>query len=87
MAVAMRYHFNLREGAEIIPDKEGSEFASFAAARAEARASLLDIVGDDIRSGQPATNWRVEIADREGKVIDTISLDFFSTEYLRPAIY
>ena len=83
----MRYHFNLREGAEIIPDKEGSEFATFAAARAEAHASLLDIVGDDIRSGQPVINWRIEIADRQGKVIDTISLDFFSTEYLRPATY
>jgi len=49
----MRYHFNLREGAEVISDEEGSEFTSFAAARAEARASLLDIVGDAIRSGHP----------------------------------
>ena len=83
----MRYHFHLRDGAEVIPDEEGSEFATFAAARAEARASLLDLVKDDIRSGQPAINWRVEIADRQGKVIDSISLDFFSTEYLRPATH
>jgi hypothetical protein len=83
----MRYHFNLRSETDVIPDEEGSEFATFAAARAEARASLLDIVGEDIRSGRPATNWRIEIADRHGKVIDSISLDFFSTEYLRPAAY
>ena len=81
----LRYHFNRREGAEMIPDQEGSEFATFAAARTEARASLLDIVGDDIRSGRPATDWRIEIADRQGKVIDSISLDFFSNEYSRPA--
>jgi hypothetical protein len=83
----MRYHFNLHRGAEIIPDQEGSEFATFAAARAEAHASLLDIVGDDIRNGQPAIDWRIEIADPEGRQIDSISLDFFSTEYLRPTTY
>jgi hypothetical protein len=83
----MRYHFNLHEGTEVIPDKEGSEFATFTAARAEARASLLDLVRDDIRSGRPAIDWRIEIADREGRLIDSIGLDFFSTEYLKPAAY
>ena len=81
----MRYHFNLREGADVISDEEGSEFATFAAARAEARASLLDIVGDAIRSGHPPIDWRVETADHHGRAIDSIGLDFFSTEYLRPA--
>ena len=81
----MRYHFNIHEGAEVIPDKEGSEFATVTAALAEARASLLDIVSDDIRSRRPALDWRIEIATPEGRVIDNISLDFFSTEYLRPA--
>jgi len=83
----LRYHFNLRNGTDVIPDEEGSEFANFAAARAEARASLLDLVKDDLRSGQPAINWHIEIADHSGRLIDSISLDFFSTEYLRPATY
>jgi len=83
----MRYHFNLRDGTDVIPDDEGSEFATFSAARAEARASLLDLVKDDLRSGRPAINWHIEIADRQGRLIDSISLDFFSTEYLRPATY
>lgn len=83
----MRYYFNLRDGTDVIPDDEGSEFATFSAARAEARASLLDLVKDDLRSGRPAINWQIEIADRQGKLIDSISLDFFSTEYLRPATY
>jgi len=83
----MRYHFNLRDGTEVIPDEGGSEFATFAAARAEARASLLDLVKDDLRSGRPAVDWRIEIADHQGRLIDSISLNFFSTEYLRPATY
>ena len=83
----MRYHFNLRDETDVIPDEEGSEFATFEAARAEARASLLDMVGDDIRSGKPAIDWRIEIADREGRLIDSIGLDFFFAEYLRPATY
>jgi hypothetical protein len=82
----MRYHFNLREGADAIPDQEGSEFATFAAARAEARASLLDIVGDNIRSGRAAVEWQLEIADCNGSVIETITFDYLSAGYLRPAL-
>jgi len=81
----MHYHFNLWEGAEFIPDREGGDFATFVAARAEAHASLLDIVGDNIRSGRPALDWQLEIADSNGSVIETITFDYFSAQYLKPA--
>jgi len=68
----MRYHFNIREGTEVISDEEGSEFPNLMAARAEARASLRDLAGEDIRSGRPAHAWRVEIATHGGTVLHTV---------------
>jgi hypothetical protein len=72
----MRYHFNIREGGEVIPDQEGSEFANLMAARAEARASVRDLASEDIRNGRPAHDWRVEIATCEGTVLDIVSLRY-----------
>ena len=72
----MRYHFNIRDGAALIPDKEGSKFATLKAARAEARASVRDLAIEDIRSGGAARAWRVEISNHDGTVLDSISLDY-----------
>jgi hypothetical protein len=72
----MRYHFNIRDGAAVIPDKEGSEFATLKAARAEARASVRDVAMEDIRNGGAAHAWSVEISNRDGTVLDSISLRF-----------
>ena len=70
----MRYHFNIHEGPKVIPDEEGSEFATLEAARAEASASLCDIVSEAIRYGQQSSAWRVEIANCEGTVLGSIGL-------------
>jgi hypothetical protein len=68
----MRYHFNIRDAAGLIPDDEGSEFADLNAARAEARASARDLAVDDLRCGVPVHPWRIEIADDDGMVLDSI---------------
>jgi hypothetical protein len=73
----MRYHFNIRDGAAVIPDEEGSEFATLKAARAEARASVRDLAIEDIRNGRPVQAWQIDISNREGTVLDSISLQFF----------
>ena len=73
----MRYHFNIRDGAAVIPDEEGAEFATLKAARAEARASVRDLASEDIRNGRAAHAWRVEITNRDGTVLDSIGLHFF----------
>ena len=73
----MLYHFNIRDGAAVIPDEEGAEFATLDSARAEARASLRDLAGEDIRNGRPAHAWRVEIANCHGTVLDSFGLIFF----------
>jgi hypothetical protein len=73
----MRYHFNICEGAAIIPDDEGSDFSTLEAARAEARLIVRDLASDDIRNGLPAQAWRVEIATSDGRVLDSTGLRFF----------
>lgn len=73
----MLYHINIRDGAVVIPDEEGAEFATLGAARAEARASLQDLAGEDIRNGRPTHAWRVEIANSGGTVLDSIGLILF----------
>jgi hypothetical protein len=72
----MRYHFNIREGRQVIPDEEGSEFANLMAARVEARASVRDLASEDIRNGRPAHAWRVEIANCEGTVLDIVGVRY-----------
>jgi hypothetical protein len=70
----MRYHFHIRDGAGVIPDEEGGEFADLNAARAEACASACDLAADDLRCGQPADQWRIEIADDQGTVLDRVRI-------------
>lgn len=73
----MRYHFDIHEGAAVIPDDEGAEFATLEAARAEARAIVQDLAREDIRNGRSAHTWRVKIATCEGKVLDSTGLRYF----------
>ncbi|HEX4370145.1 MAG TPA: hypothetical protein VH019_02270 [Rhizomicrobium sp.] len=75
----MRYHFHIRDGAAVIPDEEGSEFATLDAARAEAIASVGDLAIEDIRNHSAVRAWRVEISDRDGTVLASIGLNFSET--------
>jgi hypothetical protein len=68
----MRYHFNIRDTAGLIRDEEGDDFASLEAACAEARASVRDLLADDLRCGKPAPERRIEIADERGVVLDSV---------------
>jgi hypothetical protein len=70
----MRYHLNIRDAAELIRDEEGGDFATLEAARAEARASVQDLVADDLRCGRPIPERRIEIADERGVVLASVAL-------------
>ena len=72
----MRYHLNLRDDVQLIADAEGEEFANLEAARAEARASVRELVIEDLRNGKPSHGWRVEISNDRGMVLDSIGLRF-----------
>jgi hypothetical protein len=70
----MRYHLNLRDDAQVIADGEGEEFTTLDAARAGARASVRELVIEDLRNGKPPHGWRVEISNDRGAVLDSIGL-------------
>ena len=70
----MRYHLNIRDAAGLIRDEEGGDFINLEAARAEARASVQDLVADDLRCGTRAPERRIEIADDRGVVLDSVGV-------------
>ena len=74
----MRYHFNVRDGCfwTVIPDREGSEFASLKAAGDQARATVRALAIEDIRNGNASGARRVEISNRDGAVLDSVNLNF-----------
>ena len=58
---------------ERIVDPEGQECADFETARAEACRSAAELVAQELRAGRPPVDWRVQIANVEGTILDTIS--------------
>ncbi|HYS46699.1 MAG TPA: hypothetical protein VEM35_09680, partial [Rhizomicrobium sp.] len=68
----MRYHFNICDAAGIISDSEGDEFATLEAARDEARASMRDLMMDDLRGIGCVQERHIEITDHRGTVLDSI---------------
>ena len=70
----MHYHLNIREIAGLICDDEGGEFATLEAARDEARASMRDLMMDDLRGAGCVQERQIEITDHRGAVLDSIGI-------------
>jgi len=70
----MRYYFHVREQERLIRDREGSELHDIVAARIEAWANARDFAIDDLRGGQRIGERHIEITDREGTVLDCVSV-------------
>jgi hypothetical protein len=68
----MRYFFNVRDGEELVCDKEGSELPNLEAARQEARMSARDFAVDDLRAGHPVAARQIEITDSAGHMLETM---------------
>jgi hypothetical protein len=68
------FFLNVRDGASLVRDPEGSEFADLEAARAEALASARDLVGDNLKNDQVQDNRQYEITDEAGQVLATVPL-------------
>ena len=70
----MRYFFNLASQYEYIPDEIGMEARDFQTAIAGARRAI-----EELRDETPAwidgSEWRLEIADEDGRILETILLD------------
>jgi hypothetical protein len=70
----MRYYLNIGSPAGIVLDEEGGDYSDLEAARAEARASVRELVADDLRAGRSVATRHIEITDEHGAALDRIGL-------------
>jgi hypothetical protein len=68
------YHFHIREQGTLILDEEGSELPNLAAARAEARASVRDLLAEEMKSGDAKPDRSIEITDPSGRLLECIAV-------------
>jgi hypothetical protein len=54
-------------------DDEGSELPDFDAAKAEAVNSVRELVSDAVKHEKPVPDWKIEIVDEAGKVLDFVN--------------
>jgi hypothetical protein len=67
-----RYYFNIYEHGRLIPDDEGMELPDAKAAHEEAEEGAREILADAIRAHNDVDGKRIEIADEDGSVLETI---------------
>lgn len=70
----MRYFFHVVRPAGIVLDEEGSDCLDLEAARAEASASVRELLADDLRAGRLVEGRHIEIADEHGTTLDRVGL-------------
>jgi hypothetical protein len=70
----MQYFFHIRAGAARILDEEGLEFPDIAAARAEMRASAVDLATAALRAGVGVDERILELEDDSGHIIETFPI-------------
>lgn len=72
----MRYFFNIVESSGPVIDPVGTEFESFAEARAEAIESAREIMADWLNDGQAIhSDCFIEITDDQQRLLDSIPLE------------
>lgn len=65
-----RFYLHLRMGDALVEDPDGAEFASVAAARAEAIAAAREFMSERVRRGKlPDLNSCFEITEEDGRVV------------------
>lgn len=69
-----RFYFHLREGNELIPDEEGSEFPDVTAALRQARLNARDLLVDALKAGKERVPDAFIIVDDAGRSVATLPL-------------
>ena len=69
-----QYFFHIVRKGELIRDEEGTALPDLGAARTEAKASARDIAREAIVEGSRPGDLCVEIQDRHGKVLASLSV-------------
>lgn len=65
------YFFDLRDGAELLPDEEGMELRNMEAVQEEAARALAGLAGDSMRNydGSQSHRMVIEVRDHVGCVM------------------
>jgi hypothetical protein len=70
----MRYYLNVLTNMGLIRDPDGGEFEDVVAARVEAQQSAREVMANELGAGRiPSADWRVEIANARGVVLDQVT--------------
>jgi hypothetical protein len=69
-----RYHFNVRQGSNVIRDIAGEELPDLKTAQFEARISARELLLESILAEEEIDGRLIEIADDTGKVIETVKV-------------
>ena len=73
-----RFYLNLAVGESVMPDPEGLELPSAAAARELARKTAQDLWNDPPTDVRDWWLWSVQVADEEGGLVFTLPLYTFA---------
>lgn len=79
----MRYYFQLHNRIGYAEDKEGSEHPSLAIAREKAIDDIRSILSEEARRGVIDLSGRIDVTDKDGNVLLTVS--FGEAVTIRPA--
>lgn len=68
----MRYFFSIRDNEKFIEDREGAELPNLAAAIAECRLAIREMIANMVRKGEPIDGQVFEISDSMGNILATL---------------
>ena len=66
------YFFHVRTGYDLVSDDEGMELANLEEARAEAIESALELMANDLKSGEAPELRIYEVTDESGATVLTL---------------
>lgn len=66
------YYFNVRNGADLSRDHEGSELSGAAAALIEVREMARDLVIDDLKQRVRVSDSVIEVTDQDGLAVGAL---------------
>ena len=69
-----RFYFHIRDHAKIIADEEGMVLRDVNAAVREAEASAVGMLADAAGEEDDIAHQIIEVADRQGKVLASVSM-------------
>jgi hypothetical protein len=69
-----QFYFHIREQGQLIPDEDGMMLRDLEAARQEALKSCLDLVRNRLHGDHRVDEFRIEIADGGGKIIESVNV-------------